>query len=118
MSSDRKCKHTHISGDVLSPLLCPIWKTLNGPKNMTTHTDLGREKEEYALHWEHHWKDRREMEKMSTEAWKRDGLLIVCLGSLDCDIFEMLRVLNILNFCFMPDSFVQCTDCLFIQPII
>lgn len=44
-------------------------------------------------------------------------MLIVCFGSPDSDIYEKLHVLNFLNFCFLTDSFAQCTDCLFIQPI-
>lgn len=58
------------------------------------------------------------MEEISSEGWKRDGLLIVCFGSPDCGICEMLRVLNFFNFRFTPDSFVQRTDYLFTQPII
>lgn len=103
----------HICGDVLSPLPFPIWKTLDRPKNMTL-TEQGRGKRGM---WEHHWRGRREM-KISTKGWKRDGLLIVCFGSLDWDICEMLHVLNFLSLCFMPDSYVHCTDCLFIQPIL
>lgn len=57
------------------------------------------------------------MEKWSTEGLKQDRLLIVCFGSPDSDIYEKLHVFNFLNFCFLTDSFAQCTDCLFIQPI-
>lgn len=95
-SSDRKYKHAYQWRCSRSFTLSHLENLRSPPKHDNTHTDTeqGREKEEYALHWEQQWKHRREMEKISTEGWKRDGLLIVCFGSPDCDICEMLHVLN------------------------
>lgn len=30
--------------------------------------------------------------QIPSEEWKRDGLLIVCFGSVHCDVWETLRV--------------------------
>lgn len=89
----------HICGDVLSPLHCPIWKTLD-------HDNTQRAGEKKSnMHYS--GSSGREMEKIFTEGWKRDRLIIVCFGSLHCDISEMLHVLNFSNCCLMPDSFVH-----------
>lgn len=46
------------------------------PKNMTTETKRRREKEEYSLRWERHWKDRRG-EALGRGA--EEGRLVNCL---------------------------------------
>lgn len=80
-SLDRKSKHTSAGMFTLSLCVYPIWKTLGCPENMTTHTEQGGKKGN--IHYignntgmaEEKWG-----RTISTEGWRRDGLLIVCVG--------------------------------------
>ena len=55
----------HICGDVLSPLHCPIWKTLDHDNTQRAR----REKEQYALQWEQRTRTGEDIHRGVEEGW-------------------------------------------------
>lgn len=88
-SSDRKYKHTYQLRCFLSISLSHLENLSLPPKHDNTEKAM---KGRYGLHWEHRRNDWSEMEKISTEEWERDGLLIVSFGVVGCNICEILCV--------------------------
>lgn len=88
-SSDRKYKHTYQLRCFLSISRSHLENLSLPPKHDNTEKAM---KGRYGLHWKHRRNDLSEMEKISTEEWERDGLLIVYFGVVSCNICEILWV--------------------------